>query len=639
MIEIFMPSYGREKLSEISQRVQDGQINVGLAGAKFLETVADEVVLAPDEVAPFVKRDAARFVKSFGLCTLTKGLLLLMRAKFGRATSFNMAFKGSAPAWCYPDKGTVYVNFSEAAAFHPSMVKALILHELGHIAFTKYSPEANKKRTRNGAMASLVNILEDRYIETHVAAEIQFSDDQFTRLHEVYLSAIYEGKAYAQPQDLLYVLSLAPCAIYHGINGGGMDWRAFLDKLAIKTGFNERDEAFCDAWQNFARKAQNASDSGEIVAMAEEFYRLFEDYFPKGESLKNDMPTAKSGEGGGHGEGAPAKSGEGGGEGDKQNDTETTDMTSEGEVDDLEKSNTPPEASVLDKSPKPVNTRNNKVSAVGREDVSAFQDSTADWSAVVTEGAQFARKVSARVDGLSAFLRRGKSLSHAPSGTRLDIRKAIRDMAGAGYPREIFREAKKGMTEAPLLALDCLIDCSASMKAASGLPGVSASGAAAGIGAFFLALSRMSPWVDARVFATATRGNDSSVVEFRDPSELIRLGTLGNEGFISYGKTIKHKPGLLFVVTDGYFCDSQDKKMFETFKNKRMLTVGLYVGQKEDRDEVEKNLSVFSMSKVSSELSPVFGFIGRFLDHEIRQRRLGHDPGWFSRRRSLPMPG
>jgi hypothetical protein len=79
--------------------------------------------------------------------------------------------------------------------------------------------------------------------------------------------------------------------------------------------------------------------------------------------------------------------------------------------------------------------------------------------------------------------------------------------------------------------------------------------------------------------------------------------------------------------------------MFEAFKNKRMLTVGLYVGQREACKNVEKNLSVFSMSKVSSELSPVFGFIGRFLDHEIRQRRLGHEAGWFSRRRQIPMPG
>jgi hypothetical protein len=634
MIEISMPSYGREQLSEISRGVQDGRIDVGLSGDKFFETVAGEAALAPDEVKPFVKRDAAKFVKSFGLCALTKGLLMLMRARFGRATSFNIAFKGPAPAWCYPDKGTVYVNFSEAAAYHPSMVKALILHELGHIAFTKYDPETDRKRTRNSAMASLVNILEDRYIETRVAADIRFADDQFTRLHGVYLSAIYEGKTYTQPRALLYVLSLAPCAIYHGINGGGMDWRTFLDRLAIKTGFNERDEAFCDAWWDFARKAQNASDSGEIVAMAEEFYGLFEDYFPKGESPDIDMPTAKSGEGGGHESGGPDES-EGGGE---QGDTETTDMTSEKEVDELEKANAPPEAGVLDKLPKKAIARTSRRPA-GARDVSTFWDSTADWGAVVADGTQFARKVSARVESLSAFLRRGDSLSHVPSGTRLDVRKAIRDMAESGYPREIFREAKKAMTEAPLLALDCVIDCSGSMRRASGIPGVSASGAAAGIGAFFLALSRMSPWVDARVFATATGNGGLLVAEFRDPRELIRLGTRGSEGFVSYGEIVKQKPGLLFVVTDGYFCNSRDMRMFEAFKNKRMLTVGLYVGQREACKNVEKNLSVFSMSKVSSELSPVFGFIGRFLDHEIRQRRLGHEAGWFSRRRQIPMPG
>jgi hypothetical protein len=633
---MFVPAWGSAENTTITAQIQRGEISLALQEKEFLERVSELNILDAEKVPSFVKAEAARFVKNLGLCSLTKGLLLLMRRKTGRQTSFHMAFSGPAPAWCYPDRGSIYVNFFEPPAFYPEMVKALILHELGHVAYTENSKEEKSEMKESGALASLSNILEDRFIEAKVAEDISLTDDLFADLHRIYISSIYAGRTFSDPRRLLYVIALAPCRTYRKLNDGGMDWKSFFEKLGIRTDFKgERDEEFCETWWNFAAKAEKAADSHETFRLAKEFIERFPEYFPKREAPPIKMPSS-GGDGTPHGGGFPDD-----GEGGPAEPGDTVDMTDADAVDALEEENNKPggtgskrkgrKRTHSHKDFKPHNAKDFPCNVVEAE---RFTSEHQNWSGPVRDGRQFARKITAKINGLAQVLMKDSSREYHEYGGRLDVRRAVSETALKGYPEKPFVTTNSSKTKAPILAIDCLIDCSGSMGAPSEVPGITASGAAAGIGACFLELGRLTPWVDARVFTTTMYGGTASIAQFTDPQDLVRLNIFGDEGFIAY-RQVRNVPSLLFVITDGFFCNPKDVEMFHELQKRGVLAVGMYVGALRAKEDVEKNLQVFSMNKVATEPQEVFAFLMKFFSSEIQKRKLGRDAGKFSSRRRV----
>lgn len=635
---MFVTAWSAEE-SGIPVQVASGDIPLDLPAEEFLPRVAELNILDPERVPSFVKAEAARFVRNFGLCSLTKGLHLLLRRKTGRKTSFYMAFSGPAPAWCYPDKGSIYVNFFEAPAFHREMVKALILHELGHVAHTVNSEEEKGELRKSGALAALSNILEDRFIEAKVAEDISMSDDLFADLHRIYLSSIYRGKTYENPAELLYVMALAPCGTYRKLNDGGMDWKSFLEKFEINTAFKgERDEEFCETWWQFAARAEKAADSHETFRLAKEFMERFPEYFPKREAPAIRMPTS-GGDGTPHGAGSPENDDGEAGPGEPD---DAVDMTDADAVDALEEENSKGEgprrgakkASKKGHSRETFRPHEERDLPCEVTEAKFFTSNYNDWTGPVRDGQQFARKISTKIDGLAQVLMRNLSKEYSEYGGRLDIRRAISEIVTKGYPERPFATTRSSMARAPILAIDCVIDCSGSMGTPSGIPGVTASGAAAGIGACLLELSLMTPWVDARVFTTTYYGETAKIAQFKDAQELVRLNVFGDEGFIAY-RQVRSVPSMLFVITDGFFCNPADVRMFEELKKRGVLTVGMYVGDSSRKADVEANLSVFSMNKVATDLKEVFAFLMKFFVNEIQKRKLGRDTVKFSSRRRV----
>ena len=146
-------------------------------------------------------------------------------------------------------------------------------------------------------------------------------------------------------------------------------------------------------------------------------------------------------------------------------------------------------------------------------------------------------------------------------------------------------------------------------------------------------LSRLCPWVDARVYITTTY-RYAKIARLERMEDLMALSTGVSEGFSAY-TLIQERPNLLFAITDGDFCDVKDMRMFKELSQAPSFTVGLYVGPNENLDRVNKNLSIFSTSKTAPYLKDIFPYFDQLFTSQIFRRKVGHNADAMSVRKSV----
>lgn len=616
----------------IPKMIEEGDIPLELTEKAFLDELEKAFTLKkamyPDlSTKDFIHEEAAKFVKKQGLISLSKGLVLLLRSEFKMKVAFNMAFGGPAPAWCLPDEGRIWVNFFEPAAWHKEMVMGLILHELGHVVYTRNSEVTLKKFHKNPILAQLANILEDRRIEPLIADRMDYINRRFGELHEIFVNSVYRGDEFTEPTSLMYIASLTCGDIYENIHDQ-KDWRELVKKYGIKAELSTRDEGFLDAWVECVRKAQKVSSADDVANLAEEFMEKFSEYFPKTITITIKMPTGDCSETETEG---------------KSQDTSAisdadVDMTSGEAVAGI----IPPPLASDSPGKKPDRKPMKSTSAVQSADLnydlhivpaSEFATMPNIWLGPVIEARIEAQKMARRLTIMANATLPAARAKYADSGNRLNVRRAINQEMSKGFADTPFLKKQKDKQKKPLLAFDCLIDGSGSMGVMSENPDVTALGASAGLGAFFLELSRLCPWVDARVYITTTY-RYAKIARLERMEDLMALSTGVSEGFSAY-TLIQERPNLLFAITDGDFCDVKDMRMFKELSQAPSFTVGLYVGPNENLDRVNKNLSIFSTSKTAPYLKDIFPYFDQLFTSQIFRRKVGHNADAMSVRKSV----
>ncbi len=143
---------------------------------------------------------------------------------------------------------------------HDSQIKALIAHEVGHYHFTS---DETKKIEELGVPFALVNILEDARIEKKMVEKYEVKDF-FTALHKRSYELYYENnpEAFKNPYNLGVLLR----------------WETYLHipEERIK---NFWEEEFVNDWRKALEKAENSENTSEVVDIAYELFKKWEEKF------------------------------------------------------------------------------------------------------------------------------------------------------------------------------------------------------------------------------------------------------------------------------------------------------------------------------------------------------------------------